>query len=468
MRSLKEVWHIALAAIRARVSAENFATYFQPLRFVDGDVDRIELAVDDPFFKDWVQRHYQDLLDDAACKAAGRPLSVEIIVSESPPVVRPEPVRAVPVSVPSPAITASSRPAMPTRPHEDVTRPQGGWPVFPINPHNTFDKFVVGPTNEMSHAACQAVAREPSGAFNPLFIYGGTGLGKTHLLHAIAHAIQERTPSARITYISAEEFTNQFIKSISRQRMDEFRERYRSQCDVLLVDDVHVLAGRERTQEEFFHTFNTLHTAQKQIVLTSDQTPQQINRLEARLRSRFQWGLITDIKAPQLETRVAILSRKAERDGMRLPEDVAFYLAKLISSNVRELEGALTRLSAFASFTRRDLTIEFAEEALREIIESRASALTIDTILKLVAEHFDVKVSDLKGSRRHRVVAHPRSIAMYLCRKHTQSSYPVIGRGFGGKDHSTVISAFRKIEKAVTADTGVRTTVEAIERKLPA
>ena len=311
------------------------------------------------------------------------------------------------------------------------------------------------------------MAHDPAGAYNPLFIYGGTGLGKTHLLHAIAGQLKARDPAVRIAYISAEEFTNQVIKSIQRQQMDAFRARYRSQCDVLLMDDVHVLAGKERTQEEFFYTFNALHAARKQIVLTSDKTPGEIQHLEERLRSRFQWGLITDIKPPQFETRVAILQCKAERDGIDLPEKVAFYLARLVRANVRELEGALIRLSAYASLQRKPLTVAFAEEALRDIIEKRSRALTVDSIIKLVAEHYDVRPSDLRGPRRHRVVSHPRSIAMYLCRKHTQASYPQIGRGFGGKDHSTVMAACRKVTRKMDQDQALRGEVETLERKLP-
>lgn len=439
------IWESALAAIRARVTEENFSTYFRPLRFARASGDELVLEVDDPFFGDWVRLHYQDLLDDAVAAAAGRAVRVEVVAAPPPVAVAPEPAPAPSLAVSLPADE----------------------PGFPLNPHYTFDTYVVGPTNEMAEAASRAVADQPARAYNPLFVYGGTGLGKTHLLHAIAHRLRARDPRVRITYVSAEEFTNQVIKSIQHKEMDAFRARYRSRCDVLLVDDVHVLAGKERTQEEFFYTFNALHAAQKQIVLTSDRTPSEIQHLEDRLRSRFQWGLITDIKPPQFETRVAILQAKAERDGVELPEKVAYYLAGLVQANVRELEGALIRLSAYASIQRRPLTVEFAEEALRDIIENRSRAVTVDAIITLVAEHFDVKTGDLRGPRRHRVLSHPRSIAMYLCRKHTQASFPQIGRGFGGKDHSTVIAACKKIEQGVEADAGLRSEVEALERKLP-
>ncbi|MCA9539000.1 MAG: chromosomal replication initiator protein DnaA, partial [Myxococcales bacterium] len=385
----------------------------------------------------------------AAAEAAGRPIKVEIKVAPAP-VAAPPALVIEPTPEPAPVVSAEDEGA-----------------AFPLNPHYRFDTFVVGPANEMAHAASLAVAESPARAFNPLFIYGGTGLGKTHLLHAIGQTLRQRDPGLRVAYCSAEEFTNQVIKSIHRQEMDAFRARYRNRCDVLLVDDVHVLAGKERTQEEFFYTFNALHGAQKQIVLTSDRPPQEIQHLEERLRSRFQWGLITDIKPPQFETRVAILQRKAARDGLRLPDEVAFYLARLIRANVRELEGALIRLAAYASFTDRTLNVAFAEQALRDLVENRSRALTSDAIIRLVAEHFDVKAADLRGPRRHRVIAHPRSIAMFLCRKHTQASFPQIGRSFGGKDHSTVIAACRKVENAIEDDLSMRSEVEAIERKLP-
>lgn len=460
----QRIWEDALVEIRRRVTAENYSTYFRPLRLVciappapdasDAEAPIIVLEVDDAFFGDWVQAHYADLIDSAVSQAGGRPHRVEIRTAMAP--TAEHPVGIEPDSRPAPATLVERQPMA-----------SSSMSSFPLNPQYTFETFVVGPANEMGHAASRAVADEPARAYNPLFIYGGTGLGKTHLLHAIAHQLRARDPSVRIAYLSAEEFTNQVIKSIQRQEMDAFRARYRSECDVLLMDDVQVLAGKERTQEELFYTFNALHGAQKQIVLTSDKTPQEIPHLEERLRSRFQWGLITDIKAPQFETRVAILQCKAERDGIDLPDEVAFYLARLVRANVRELEGALIRLSAYASLRQRKMTIAFAEEALRDVIESRGRALTVDSIIKMVAEHFDVKSSDLRGSRRHRVVSYPRGIAMYLCRKHTQASYPQIGRGFGGKDHSTVMAACRKIEKKARVDQTLRAELDALERKLP-
>ena len=455
------IWDQALGVIQSSVTAENFSTYFRPLRCADETSQRIVLEVTDAFFGDWVRDHYQDLIHDAVESIAGRPYEIDIVTGVAPAVIEP----ATPVAVDVPVREAAA-PTASVIPITQATKAkQLG--AFDLNPHYRFDTFVVGPSNEMAHAASMAVANDPARAFNPLFIYGGTGLGKTHLLHAVARRIYADRPDAKITYVSAEEFTNEVIKSIQRQEMDAFRARFRDQCDVLLMDDVHILAGKERTQEEFFYTFNALHGAQKQIILTSDRTPQEIPRLEDRLRSRFQWGLIADIKPPQLETRVAILQAKAERDGIALPDEVAFYLARLVRANVRELEGALVRMSAYASFNRRELSVPFAQECLRDLVDNRDQALTAESIIKLVAEHFDVRETDLKGPRRHRTIAHPRSIAMYLCRKHTQSSYPQIGRAFGGKDHTTVMAAFRKVNKACNETLSTRSEIEAIERKLP-
>lgn len=424
------------------------------------------IQVEDPFFGDWVRDHYADLLVDALSEASGRPVSVEIEVKE--------PSKSDSAAVPT-ASTNSRNNETPT-PKGKQSRKSRIQPVddhtvtlpdFPLNPHYTFDQFVVGDSNQFAYAACDAIAQRPAQAYNPLFIYGDTGLGKTHLLHAIAHEMRARHQGVRVAYLSAEEFTNQVINAISTQSMDRFRAAFRMKCDVLLVDDIHVLSGKERTQEEFFHTFNALHAAQKQIVLTSDKTPQEIHGLENRLRSRFQWGLIADIKPPALETRVAILRAKASRNGIDLPDDVAMFLAEHIRNNVRELEGALIRLAAYCSLSRKTLDLHVAQEALRNLIDTRARAISIEAIQRLVADHFDVKIADLKGHRRHKAVAHPRSVAMYLCRKHTQCSYPQIGARFGGKDHSTVIAAFRKVERNLKTDLSLRAEVEAIERRIP-
>jgi chromosomal replication initiator protein len=444
---LRGVFDQALSVLRQRVSSESFGTYFVGLRYLDQDADAVVIGATGEFFASWVREHYLHILEEVFSEVAGHPLTVRIEVAPT---------------------GADVEPSAPPAPRAITATPMDEPHPFPLNPHNTFSRFVVGPNNEMAHAASLAVARDPARGFNPLFIYGGTGLGKTHLLHAVAHQIRANRPDARIAYVSAEEFTNQVIKSIARQEMDRLRTRFRASCDVLLMDDVHVLSGKERTQEEFFHTFNALHQAQKQIILTSDRTPQEIQHLEDRLRSRFQWGLITDVKPPQFETRVAILQGKAEQDRLELPDDVAFYLARLIASNVRELEGALTRLVAYASLRHEPLTVAFAQRALKDLLDNRARNVTIESIQRMVAEHYDVKVADLRGDRRLRTITHPRSVAMFLCRKHTQASFPSIGKGFGGKDHSTVLAACRRVEERMDDDSSLRSEIEAIERRLPA
>lgn len=463
---MRQVWENALSSIRSRVTAANYSTYFEPLRLCSIEGGQALIQVEDPFFGDWVRDHYADLLVEALSESSGRPVSVEIEVKDSGKTEKKTSNKnnhPVPV-----VIETTQKPVSRSRNTiETGSTEQSSLPEFPLNPHYTFDQFVVGDSNQFAYAACDAIAQRPAQAYNPLFIYGDTGLGKTHLLHAMAHEMRARHPGIRVAYLSAEEFTNQVINAISRHNMDRFRAAFRMKCDVLLVDDIHVLSGKERTQEEFFHTFNALHAAQKQIVLTSDKTPQEIHGLENRLRSRFQWGLIADIKPPALETRVAILRAKAARNGIELPDDVSMFLAEHIRNNVRELEGALIRLAAYCSLSRKPLNLDVAKEALRNLIDTRTRAVSIEAIQRLVADHFDVKMSDLKGHRRHKAVAHPRSVAMYLCRKHTQCSYPQIGARFGGKDHSTVIAAFRKVERNLRTDVGLRAEVEAIERRIP-
>lgn len=329
----------------------------------------------------------------------------------------------------------------------------------------TFENFVVGASNQFAHAACQAVARQPGERYNPLFIYGGVGLGKTHLVNAIGHAILARNPRTRVMYLSAESFMNELIGSLRKDRMDDFKNRFR-RADVLILDDAQFFAARERTQEEFFHTFNSLHDSGRQIVLTSDKFPKDIPALEERLRNRFEWGLIADIQSPDLETRVAILEKKAEVEGIDLPHDVALFLAHHVDSNVRELEGSLTRLGAFASLNRAPLTVDFAREVLASMLRTARAEISIETIQKFICEFFDLRTADLRSKRRNRNITQPRQLAMYLCRRHTHASYPTIGRHFGGRDHSTVIHAINVIETFLREDANFRATVERIERSL--
>jgi chromosomal replication initiator protein len=314
-----------------------------------------------------------------------------------------------------------------------------------LNSRYSFDTFIVGPSNQFAHAACRAVAEAPSESYNPLFIYGGVGLGKTHLMHGIGQYVLQHNRGLTLTYISSERFMNEMINAVRYDRILEFRDRYRS-VDVLLVDDIQFVSGKEGTQNEFFHTFNALYDAQKQIVLSSDRPPQEIADLEERLRSRFEWGLIADIQPPDLETRVAILKRKAEAEAVPLTDNVAMFIASRIKSNIRELEGSLIRLIAYASLTGQEISLDLAQEVLRHVIDQDERAITIEGIQRFVADRYQLKVSDLKSRNNAKSIAKPRQIAMYLCKSLTQASLPEIGRRFGGKHHSTVIHSLRKVE----------------------
>jgi len=338
--------------------------------------------------------------------------------------------------------------------------------LFNLNPKYTFESFVVGDSNRFAHAASLAVAEAPARAYNPLFIYGGVGLGKTHLMQAIGHFVIENNPYCKVVYVSSEKFTNELINAIQKNKTASFRGKYRT-VDLLLVDDIQFLAGKESTQEEFFHTFNALHEASKQIVISSDRPPKEIPTLEDRLRSRFEWGLITDIQAPDLETRIAILQKKAVAEGWRLPNEAMVYIANLINSNIRELEGALIRVIAYSSLTKQEITIELAEEVLKDIIPSQqASRVTISRIQQAVADYFHLTVDDLKSKRRTQNITLPRQIAMYLAREITDSSLPKIGEEFGGRDHTTVIHACDKIKEFITHDPQINQAIKELTQQL--
>ena len=330
-----------------------------------------------------------------------------------------------------------------------------------INEKYTFNSFVSGPSNQFAHAAAMAVANNPATTYNPLFIYGGVGLGKTHIVHAIGNEIINKNTNLKICYYSSEKFTNELINSLRHAKMDEFRNKFRS-IDVLLIDDIQFIAGKKSTQEEFFHTFNALYESHKQIVVTSDKFPKEIPDLEERLRSRFEWGLIADIQAPDIETKQAILKMKADQNNIDLPEDVAFFLANSVINNVRELEGYLIRIGAFASLTSTPINLEMAKNILKDIIIEQTKEITVENIQKTVADHYQIKTNDLKSAKRLKTLVLPRQIAMYICRKLTSSSYPEIGNKFGGKDHSTIIHAIKKIEKNMEIDLQLRATVEKL------
>jgi len=348
------------------------------------------------------------------------------------------------------------------KPEREPPRPPR---VNNLIPKYNFDNFVVGASNQFAHAASLAVANQPGEHYNPLFIYGGVGLGKTHLINAIGHRVVEKRPLLKVFYLSSESFMNELIASLRRDRMDEFKTRFRN-VDALILDDVQFIAGKERTQEEFFHTFNSLYESHKQIIITSDKFPKEIPGLEDRLRNRFEWGLIADIQPPDMETRVAILQKKAEVEGVLLPHEVAIFLASHIDSNVRELEGSLTRLGAFASLTKATVTIDLAKEVLQNTLKGNSREVTVESIQKTICDYYNIKLSDLKAKRRTKDIAVPRQVAMYLSRKYTSTSFPAIGSKFGGRDHSTVIHATKTIEKKLKEDTQMQNAVEKLEKNL--
>jgi chromosomal replication initiator protein len=449
-----ELWTEAVRSIEPLIKPAHRDLWLRPIECVGIGEGRIRLRAPNRYHKEWFEDNFlPSILKDLETRAH-QAFTVDFEVSEeaavTPAHVPEREARLAPAPAPAPAVQTPDL----------VSR-------------YTFEKFVVGPTNQFAHAAARMVAESPASRWNPLFIYGGVGLGKTHLLHAIGHEIHQQRPDWQISFVTCERFVTDFIGSMMHQKrqggsssMEEFRARYRSAPDVLLIDDIQFLSNKDSSQDEFFHTFNALHYAHKQIVLTSDKLPAELPGVEDRLRSRFTWGLIAEVETPDLETRVAILKRKAEVDKVNLPDDVALYLAAHVKTNVRELEGALLRLAARASFQGQTISLELARDALAKLIANTPTGLTIESIQREVASYFDVKLHDLKGPKRHRAIAHPRMIAMFLARKLTNMSYPEIGSRFGGKDHSTVISAVRKIERLCGEDPTVRSIVATIESHL--
>ncbi len=421
--SVTGVWQAALRRIEARLSKPSFESFVKAMAPIAIQGDVVVFSVPSRLAKEWVETRYAGLIRTALQEVLTRPVGVQVVVSEEP------------APAPSPA---PPPPRIPEGLH--------------LSPKYTFDTFVIGSGNRFAHAAAMAVAEAPARAYNPLFIYGGVGLGKTHLLQAIGHHVIHRKQLHRVAYISSEKFTNELINAIRDDRTLEFRTKYRN-VDVLLIDDIQFLAGKERTQEEFFHTFNTLHEASRQIIITSDRPPKEIPTLEDRLRSRFEWGLIADIQPPDVETRIAILRKKAELDGIGVPDEVAEFIAQRIQSNIRELEGALIRVVAYANLTRSAITVELAIEILKELLPaSPARPVTISTIQKVVAEHFGMRVEEMRAKRRTKGVAFPRQVAMYLSRELTDASLPRIGDEFGGRDHTTVMHACDRVKEALSQD----------------
>ena len=442
-----DLWGAILSCVERQITHQNFVIWFKPTSLHKQDLNekRLQVRVPNKHFEYWLGERYGSVIQDALAKLHLDAFEVVFVVGEQ-------------------ALVEDE--GQSERFRKGLTRPSGEKVRARLNPKYTFGQFVVGSSNQFAHAAALAVAEQPSKAYNPLFLYGGVGLGKTHLMHAIGHFIQAtQGEQVRLTYMSSEHFMNELINSIRFDKTLQFREKYRN-IDVLLLDDVQFLAGKERTQEEFFHTFNALYDAQKQIVISSDCSPREIPTLEERLHSRFEWGLIADIKPPDLETKMAILGKKAEIEGVPLPEEVSFFIATNIKSNIRELEGSLIRLIAYSSLTGETIDLDLAERVLRKIKDRNGGVISINKIQRIVADHYHLAVNDLKAKNNARRVAEPRQIAMFLCRELTSSSLPQIGKEFGGKHHTTVLHSVRKIQRLSSEDTRMNNTLETLAHEI--
>ncbi|MZP29671.1 chromosomal replication initiator protein DnaA [Heliobacterium undosum] len=433
------LWQQSLEILKQELKPASFDTWLKNTQLVTMQNGEAHIGVPNDLARDWLENRYATLVKNALSVVLGESVEVRFFT-----------------------------PSADSRRSEHSRRPVAAEESSPplLNPKYTFDTFVVGNSNRFAHAAALAVAEAPAKAYNPLFVYGGVGLGKTHLMQAIGHFVIDQRPQSRVVYVSSEKFTNELINAIRDDKTVEFRNRYRN-IDVLLIDDIQFLAGKERTQEEFFHTFNALHESSKQIIISSDRPPKEIPTLEDRLRSRFEWGLITDINPPDLETRIAILRKKAILENLDVPNEVMVFIANIIQSNIRELEGALNRVIAFANLSGKSLTSDVAEEALKNIIPShRAKVITIALIQEVVAEHYNMRVEDFKAKKRTRDVAFPRQIAMYLSREMIDVSLPKIGEEFGGRDHTTVIHAHEKITKDIEKDPQLEMTIQVLKEKI--
>jgi chromosomal replication initiator protein len=432
---LEDLWARLIESLARTLPTPVLDNWIRPCRLVAVEGDHLRIGAPNKFSRDWLAQNYLDALHQAAREVLGGHPRITLIVDEAVP----------------------AEPVAPPR----LERASGGGTVEGLNPRYTFDAFVVGSSNQFAQAACQAVAELPSRAYNPLFIYGGVGLGKTHLLHAVGHQCVRLYPGMSVAYLSSERFTNELINAIRYDRTAEFRARYRT-IDLLLIDDIQFISGKERTQEEFFHTFNDLYESRKQIIVSSDSSPKDIPEIEERLRSRFEWGLIADIQPPDFETRVAIIKKKAALERVRLGDDVAYLIASRIKSNIRELEGSLTRMIAFCALTAREMTVDLAQEVLGELWGEDEKIITIDHIQRRVCDFFGLKMSDLKAKNRTKAIAFPRQVAMYLSRQMTHSSLAEIGRAFGGKDHTTVLHAVDKIQTLLQDDPKLRKTIDGL------
>ncbi|WP_026568048.1 chromosomal replication initiator protein DnaA [Bacillus sp. UNC41MFS5] len=446
MENIADLWHAALANIEKKISKPSFDTWLKSTKAHSLQGDLLIITAPNEFARDWLEERYSQLISGILYEITGEELSVKFIIPQNQ----------------KDADNDVQLPPKKVKKDDD----HGEFPQGILNQKYTFDTFVIGSGNRFAHAASLAVAEAPAKAYNPLFIYGGVGLGKTHLMHAIGHYVLDHNPAAKVVYLSSEKFTNEFINSIRDNKAENFRNKYRN-VDILLIDDIQFLAGKESTQEEFFHTFNALHEESKQIIISSDRPPREIPTLEDRLRSRFEWGLITDITPPDLETRIAILRKKAKAEGLDIPNEVMLYIANQIDSNIRELEGALIRVVAYSSLINKDINADLAAEALKDIIpSSKPKVITILDIQKTVGELFSIKLEDFKAKKRTKSLAFPRQIAMYLSRELTDYSLPKIGEEFGGRDHTTVIHAHEKISKLLQSDAQLQRQMKELHELL--
>jgi chromosomal replication initiator protein len=436
---LSNIWDKILDQIKQEIGDRAFENWFTQTRLASISEESLEIEVPSNFFKTWIYDHYRDVLNISVLKTIGKVLPVNFVIKQQTN------ASAEPSGIKTPA--AEEKPIQ--------KKP------FYLNPGYTFEGFVVGPSNRFAHAATMAIAESPAKAYNPLFIYGGVGLGKTHLMQAACHYISETNKHLKLFYTSSERFTNELINAIQNRTTSKFREKYRN-VDVLLIDDIHFIAGKEATQEEFFHTFNSLYDAHKQIVLSSDRTPKTISGLEERLVSRFEWGLVTDVQLPDLETRIAILKKKAERNAVILPDETLYFIAEKIKTNIRELEGALIKVVAYASLQSKKMSLDLVKDVLKDVISEGDKKISIELIQKKVADYFDIKVSELKAKKRNRQIAYPRQIAMYLSRELTNVTLPNIGELFGGRDHSTVIHACDKIHEDLKKNQNVKNLINKL------
>ncbi len=438
-----DIWNKSLKIIQERLNIRSFDIWFRPLKASFKSPYTLLIESPNKFFKNWLIEHYSGIIQSAVSKVSNNKTEIEYIVTSEEESKLPE----------KSLIKKTDKKKTPVVGVKSVTS------FFNLNPRYTFENFVIGSSNRFAHAACVAAAESPAKAYNPIFIYGNVGLGKTHLLQAMGDYICKTHDKLKISYISSEEFTNQLINSIQNRTTLKFRERYRK-VDILLIDDIHFIAGKESTQEEFFHTFNALYDSHKQIVISSDRSPKEIKNLEERLISRFEWGLVIDIQPPDLETRIAILRKKLENEPVEIPNDVTFFIADKINTNIRELEGALIRVVAHSTLFDKKITVDLAKQVLKDTLQEEGGKINIDIIQKHVANYFDIRLSDMKTKKRSKVVVHPRQVAMYLVRRLTDHSFPEIGEFFGGKDHTTILHAYNKIARRVQEDDKMEKLIE--------